>query len=94
VIHAQIREHPRTAWVPPNETFAHRAPQTVTSDEDYFRRRAAQELEAARATSCDKARKAHEEMAQAYRSLCRSPESGSDDVPTVEPGMLFRSSSA
>ena len=52
--------------------------QLSQADRDYFRRRAAQEAEAARAASCCEARLAHEALASAYRLLCSSRKAAAD----------------
>ena len=46
--------------------------QLRSTDEDYFRRRAVQEVEAARDATCCEARIAHEKLAAAYRHLWSS----------------------
>lgn len=43
-----------------------------STERDYFHQRAVQEERAAEAASCNEARLAHEEMAVAYRFLCRA----------------------
>jgi hypothetical protein len=49
-----------------------------SADVEYYRRRAAQEAEAARVAECCEARLVHEQMEEAYRLLCRS-RSGDDN---------------
>lgn len=54
----------------PEETLAWCTRGLTAADRNYFRRRAAQEAEASRASGCDEAKLAHEELATAYRLLC------------------------
>lgn len=48
------------------------------ADREYYRCRAAQEAEAARASSCCEARMAHEELAAAYRLLSSGRQGGAN----------------
>lgn len=52
--------------------------QLSEADRDYYRRRAAQETEAASESSCCEARMAHEELAAAYRLLCSTGQCQAD----------------
>jgi hypothetical protein len=72
LIQTTITEDPGPVWTGSGEKLAQRMEQLCSIDLDYFRRRATQEAEAARAVSCCEARLAHEEMAEAYRLLCQS----------------------
>lgn len=63
--------------------------QLCKADRDYYQRRAAQEAEAARASSCCEARMAHEEMAAAYRLLCSAGQ-GRDEPKLASDLILFQ----
>ena len=65
------------------------APQSSPGDREYFRLRAAEEMEAAQIARCREARIAHEKLAAAYRQLCAplGSQAGSgpaSDVPSFE----------
>ena len=72
MMHGNIVETPSQHPFPdrPAEAFYRHLSQLTATDRDYFRRRAAQEDEAAQASLCSEARIAHEELAAAYRQLC------------------------
>jgi hypothetical protein len=58
--------------------------QLTAADRDYFRRRAAQEADAANLSSCTEAKMAHEELEAAYRLLCSTRRDLADPRPTSE----------
>jgi len=92
MIHANIIEALGPDPVRSDETLERCTNRLSSTDMDYFHRRAAQEAEAAHAASCSEARLAHEEMAEAYRLLCRSQKSGSDPHLASElSALLFHS---
>lgn len=74
MMHAIIVETPLPGprRIQPAEAPSQCAKQLSSADQDYFRRRAAQETEAAQMSGCCEARIAHEELALAYRRLCTS----------------------
>jgi hypothetical protein len=78
MMHANIVETRGT------ETLGECVRQLSQGDRDYFRRRAAEEAEAANAASCCEARMAHEELASAYRLLCSSRKAAADPHLTFE----------
>lgn len=92
MIHANIIEALGPDPARSDETLERCTKRLSSTDMDYFHRRAAQEAEAAQAASCSEARLAHEEMAEAYRLLCRSQKSSSDPHLASElSALLFNS---
>ena len=85
--HADIVETGR------HESLGECARRLTEADRDYFRRRAAQEAEAAYAASCCEARLAHEELASAYRLLCSSRKAAADPHLASELSMFQFSAS-
>jgi hypothetical protein len=71
VIHAKIFEVPDREDPNCEDTLTQCVTRMSSADVDYYRRRADQEAEAARLAQCCEARLAHEQMAEAYRLLCR-----------------------
>ena len=78
MIHAKIIDDPGPEQAGPDETLERCTKLLSSTERDYYHRRAAQEAGAAQAASCTEARLAHEEMAEAYRLLCRSHKSSAD----------------
>lgn len=78
MIHVNIVDDPGPCQAASNEMLERCTKRLSSAERDYFHRRAAQEAEAAQAASCTEARLAHEEMAEAYRLLCRSHKSSAD----------------
>lgn len=72
MIHAKLVEESGPDRARSDETLEQCTRRLSSRERDYFRRRADQEVEAARLASCCEARLAHEELAEAYRLLCRS----------------------
>lgn len=82
MIHVNIIENPRPSLAAMSASLEQRTKRASSAEMAYFRRRAAQEAEAARTASCIQARRAHEEMAEAYRLRCRLYEQHSDQCQT------------
>lgn len=78
MIHANIIEEPGPSQAGSDETLERCTMRLSSAERAYFHRRAGQEAEAAQAASCTEARLSHEEMAEAYRLLCRSHKSSAD----------------
>jgi len=72
MMHAKIIEEPNQSRSQSNEQLAECMKQLNSADRDYYRRRAVQEDDAAARASCCEAHHVHEELAAAYRQLCRS----------------------
>lgn len=72
MMHAKNIETPEQSGPTSNDQFAECVKKLSSTDRDFYRRRAAQEDEAAASASCSEARLAHEELAAAYRQLCHS----------------------
>ena len=72
MMHAKILETPDPSRAQSNDELAEYVKRLSSTDRDFYRRRAVQEDEAAARASCCEARLAHEELAAAYRQLCRS----------------------
>ena len=83
MVHAEIVE----ARGP--EALRQCASELSQADRDYYRRRAAQEAEAARASSCCEARIAHQQLATTYRLLCAVRE-GPDEPQLASELAMFR----
>ena len=76
--HANTIEGPGPDPARSDETLDRSTKQLSSTEKDYLHRRAAQEAEAAQAASCTEARLAHEELAEAYRLLCRSDKNSAE----------------
>lgn len=72
MIDAKIIEWPGREQAGPAEPLERCTKRLSSTELNYYCRRAAQEAGAAQDASCTEARRAHEEMAKAYRLLCRS----------------------
>ena len=71
-MHAKIVETPEQSRAQSSEQLAKGVNPLSSADRDYYRRRAVQEDDAAARASCCEAHHVHEELAAAYRQLCRS----------------------
>ena len=90
MMHAMILETPA-----PDErkgqsekAFSQCLARLTPADRDYYRRRLAQEHDAARAASCCEARMAHEELARAYRLLSSANDKCDETHLASEPAMF------
>lgn len=88
MIHAKMHETPDRVRTCSDGAFLHRQKQLSSAELDYYRRRAVEEIEAARNASCREARMAHEELAAAYRMLCTSHETKRDLRFASDPKMF------
>lgn len=88
MMHAKILETPEPDRARSNEQFAECVKQLSSADRDFYRRRAVQEDEASARAVCCEARLAHEELAAAYRQLCRSNGASADPHRASELAMF------